>query len=311
MTFNASPFYLVNAGIRTALGTVVPPGGLVQAYVRSTGVQSGDNADVTSRLVTSLASAMTLCRSGMNDVIVVLPGHTESVSIANYFSSMVAGTRIIGLGTGNERPTFNWTAATSSWLLNVANVVIENCILNMAATASTTVAAPMTISAAGCYLVDCQIYAAASATQLSTIAITTASGATDCGMIRCRMTCGTSDGTGITTLVRLVAADRWRMYDCVLRGTTSSTTVGVLQMLTTASLDVDIARCHFYHGKAASACAFTGMAASTGRVADCHMGYLDNATLTWTNTGGSLQAFNCMIVNTIAENAAVGTVVSA
>lgn len=118
-----------NWGIRTAFGVILPPGGRVAAYLRSTGAQDGDDVTIGNNLVTTLSSALARVRSGMGDTIVALPGHAENVTTT---PTWVAGTKLIGVPLGNVAPTFTWTGTSSQWAINVANVTVSGCTLNVA-----------------------------------------------------------------------------------------------------------------------------------------------------------------------------------
>lgn len=304
----------LSAGLQTQLGTLIPPGSRVCAYVRSTGRQSNDPIADAAPIYTTLNAGLQQSR-GYGDVVVVLPGHTESISTADAMSNLVAGTRIVGLGYGTLRPTLTWTATAATFLFDVANVSISNFIMCLAgsltSTTALTVTAPITISAAGCSFVGCQIHCAVDANQLATIGITTTATAADLSFIACTFHTGTSDGSSITTNIRLVGADRLKMYGCSVYGATSSTTVGAVQMLTTASLDVDIRDCIFTNRKASCVNSFTGMTGATGTLSRCYFGVLDDATLAGINTAGSLQLFDCRTTNVVAENGGITTPVSA
>src|SRR5690348_2323963 len=108
--FNDLPYYGVNAGISTSLGTLVPPGSKIVAYVRSTGVQSGDPQFIFDSLVTTLQAGLNECRSGMGDIVVVLPGHSETVTSTSFTG--VIGARVIGMGdiSRDDAPTFTWSS---------------------------------------------------------------------------------------------------------------------------------------------------------------------------------------------------------
>lgn len=301
------PTFGLDAGMLTPFGIWVPPGAKVAGYVRSTGRQSNDPIDENAPIFTTLNAALAQCRSGMGDIVVLLPGHIETIATANQMTNLVAGTQIIGCGYGSIRPTLNWTAAAASFLINVANVTISNCTLNMAATASTVVAAPITVSAAGFQLLGCRVQFCTATTALSTIGITTTTGGTDMVIAGCDMDSGTSDGSNVTTHIRLVGASRLKMYDCKISGATSSVSVGVVQFLTTASLDVDIRRCVISNAKALSACAVTGMAGATGSLTSCQLNYLDTSSTTFSNTKGSLTAHGCTVTNTAGTVAVAAT----
>ena len=300
------PNYRVGAGISTEIGTFIKNGEVV-AYVHHSGRSLNQDENINTRIYTTINAALAVCRGSRGDVVIVLPGHAEDVDTADDWSNLVAGTRVIGLGHGNLRPTFTWSTATSTVLLNVANVSIVNCILEMSGDTDVgtalTVAAPMTVSAAGCSLVGCRINTGVDADRLSTIAITTTAAADDFSIVDCWIEGGVLAES--TTLIRLVGADRFFMSGCYVFGTTSSTTVGVLQMLTTASLNVLIEDSAFVNNKASSAHAATGMTAATGVVRNCQFGVLDNATIQGFDTEGDLQFFNCRVSNLAGEEGAV------
>src|SRR5690349_13927214 len=90
-------------------------GGLI-FYVDSGGARDGYQDGVSSNLFTSLAGALGACRANRGDTIVVMPQHAENVTTTPTF---VAGVTIVGMGNGDERGTFSWTAASSQWSIGV------------------------------------------------------------------------------------------------------------------------------------------------------------------------------------------------
>lgn len=291
-------------------GFTPDPSSQIAAFVRSSGPDEGDGRFIRSRMVTTLNAGLSKCRSGKGDVVVVMSDHAENISSADQMSNLVAGTRIVGLGRGNLRPTFTWTAATATFLIDVANVTIENCIFEMAGngTDNVTVAAPMTISAAGFTMEHCRARVSIDANKKSTIAFTTTAAADDMSVRSCTVT-GATAGE-VTTCFRLVGADRFRMEECYVDAATSSTTVGVLQFLTTASTQVYVWNCCFANRKAASVHAATGMAGATGCFVDCNFLILDNATAAGLETEGNLSFFQCQVANAVGEQGITKTPVS-
>lgn len=154
-------------GLRTPFGISLPPGGRVAAYLRSTGSQSGDDITIGNNLVTTLASACARVRSGMGDTIIVLPGHTETVT-ATHLSSLVADTRIIGVGTGTNMPVFNFSATDSQWAVSVANTYFENLKFNMSANG---VVKGFNITGSDCWINGCTFIVASGATAKATIVL--------------------------------------------------------------------------------------------------------------------------------------------
>lgn len=301
----------IGAGLSTELGTWIPAGEVV-SYVHHGGVADGMHQDVAARIDLTLNTALAKCRASQNDIVVVLPGHAENVDAADDWSNLVAGTTIVGFGTGNLRPTFTWSTATSTVLFNVANVTISNCIFEMAGPAGTTaitVADGIIVSAAGCTISGCKFHTEIDADQGAVFALRTTAAGDDLTVNACQFY-GSGDGTLPTTQIRLVGADRFRMFNTTLSGYTSSTTVGLLQMLTTASTDVHIENCTFAHYLASSVHAATGMAAATGNVVRCNFGILDAGTLPGFETEGNLQFFGCRTSNLAGEEGGVKTPLS-
>ncbi len=126
------PAVISGAGIVTPYGIVLPPGGRVAGYVRSTGVQSLDDAQIRSRLFLTLDAALQECRSGLNDFVIVLPGHAENIS-TTFLANLKAGTKIIGVGTGSAMPTFTFSATGSTMAVAVADCQISGCKFTPAA----------------------------------------------------------------------------------------------------------------------------------------------------------------------------------
>lgn len=94
-------------------------------YVSS--VIAGTDGASPSTACATLALALAKCTANQGDKVVILPGHVESIAAATAITP--AGVRIIGLGTGNKRPTFTFTTAnTAGFTVAVDNISIENCI---------------------------------------------------------------------------------------------------------------------------------------------------------------------------------------
>ncbi len=79
--------------------------------------------------LSTLAKAITLVSATKDDVIYVMAGHAENISTAAFIACSTAGFSIVGLGNGRLRPTFTWTAlTTSTWTVSAANVSINNLV---------------------------------------------------------------------------------------------------------------------------------------------------------------------------------------
>lgn len=307
-------------GVQEVVGMVISPNGGQVFYV-GTAAQVAALGEIgeciASRVSTTVDKALNQCVSGRGDFVYVLPGYTETVSSADQWSSLGTKTAVsvIGLGTGMNRPTFTYSAATATILMDTANFSIRNCIFYMAgATGSTTaltVAAPITVSAAGCAITDCYIHFGVDADQIVTIGITTTAAADQFEFKR--NYCYGATAAECTSFLYLVGADFCQVHDNTIIGGTSSTTVGVVRFITTASVGIDFRRNAFTNLKAASIHAVTQMAGVLGQVQDCGFGILDNATLAgWVpaGAGDGPQFWRCYTANLAGENGALMTPVS-
>lgn len=122
-------------------------------WVSSTTGGDGNNGTFDKPFAT-VDYAIGRCQASRGDIILVKAGHTETISAAGGVSQDVAGTAIIGLGVGSLRPTFNFTATTSTFLMSAANCSIKNCLFTGGIDA---VVSPIVVSAADCTIESCEI----------------------------------------------------------------------------------------------------------------------------------------------------------
>jgi hypothetical protein len=88
-----------------------------------------DSAGAGSSPVTPFATldyAIGKCTHDKGDVIYVMPGHSENLAAAGAVTMDVRGVRVIGLGVGDNRPHFHFTATDSTFLVTAAGCTIEN-----------------------------------------------------------------------------------------------------------------------------------------------------------------------------------------
>lgn len=79
-----------------------------------------------SRVYSSMFDSTMLAntRAGRGDAILVMPGHSESISTDQAYN--VKGLKVIGLGEGNERPIVRYTATAASISLDTSGIQLEN-----------------------------------------------------------------------------------------------------------------------------------------------------------------------------------------
>jgi hypothetical protein len=239
-------------------------------------------------------------------VILCMPGHTENVAVASAASLAAASSNfaVVGLGRGSDRATFTWTTATSSWLFNTANMGIANCRLFLAgpsATGALTVAAPITVSADGCFINDCEIHWGWDVDSIVGIGITTTAAATRFQFNRNNCYAETT-AVPTTTFLRLTGTDLLEIDGTRIIGPGSTTAIGPVQQLTTAMLKAKITNSLFQSTTAVSTIAFTALAGSTGQVDKCSFAVL--AAGNGITTGSGLQVTNSQTAVAAAAGAA-------
>ncbi len=87
---------------------------------------SNGNPGTFNKPFSTLAYAMTKCVANRGDIILVKPGHAETISSAATFTMAVAGVAVVGLGVGSNRPTLTFTAAAANIPITAANMSISN-----------------------------------------------------------------------------------------------------------------------------------------------------------------------------------------
>lgn len=113
--------------------TVTNPGRvfwLSNATTLSPGDRGGSdgNKGLFASPFSTLNYAITQCVANRGDIIVVKPGHSETIATSTAMSLAIAGVAIIGLGSGSNRPKFTLSTANSA-AINVSadNISFTNC----------------------------------------------------------------------------------------------------------------------------------------------------------------------------------------
>jgi hypothetical protein len=188
-------------------------------------------------------------------------------------------------------------------------VRLSNLILNMdPGTGTTTVAAPMTISGAGCVISNCKIRMGTDANSKVTIGITTTAAADDLVITGCEIYGATA--AECTTMLQFVGADRLQFLGNSVVGATSNASVGVIRFLTTASTNIQFFGDYLRNNKAgggAGDMAVTSMAGNSGIVDDTMMVVLGNdagnLTGAWGTPASVVFGPGVTVANAVAERA--------
>lgn len=87
---------------------------------------SNGNKGTFDRPFATIDYAVGRCTANRGDIIMVKPGHSETISAAGSLTLDVAGVAVIGLGTGTDRPDLNYTATAGTVEIDAANVTLYN-----------------------------------------------------------------------------------------------------------------------------------------------------------------------------------------
>jgi hypothetical protein len=132
-----------------------------------------NNNGVYNHPFASLAKAITKTLANRGDIIILKPGHAETLTTAGAVTLSTAGVEVIGLGVGSERAAFTLQGiTTASILVSAAGVTIRNIIVigNLASLVN-----PINVTASDCTL-DIEYRDTSSAlTAVSAIVATTVS----------------------------------------------------------------------------------------------------------------------------------------
>ena len=101
----------------------------------------------------TMNGAFTRAAASQGDVIFLMPGHAENCSSATTQVMSKAGITVIGIGEGDLKPTFTFTATAGSFEMDSANCVVENVKF---LTSITAVVVGVNVDADGCILRGCQ-----------------------------------------------------------------------------------------------------------------------------------------------------------
>jgi len=311
-------------GIDVGGANVLPCGGKT-FFVRGNGTTATYYDDVWNKLTVkdmsgglypSVAAALGQCTAGRGDRIIVLPGHTENLATAAAWT-FVDNVEIICLGRGATRPTFTFTAAAATLVVNKKGVRISNARFLCAGpgAGALTVAAPFTISGEGCLLDSNYFEIGIDATHLCTdfCNVSAANVVFYDNSIR-----SLAQTAAVVSCVTLTGADYFRFIGNRCKSALSVATKGFIANSTTASADIEIVGNTFWQWKSDSSACISLAAASvtTGRIVGNRMRVMNNASINGITTGGSgvdVAEFSNEIVNDANETGVLnqGTVSAA
>lgn len=263
-------------------------------FVCSTYGSNGNDGTLEAPYAT-IDYAIGTCTASRGDTIIVMPGHTETVTAAGGIALDVAGVNIIGIGEGSIRPTVNFTTAVgASMTISAANCLVRNILFTGGIDALTN---PISVSAADVTLDGCEWR---DVTGQATDVILTTAAANRLKIINHRHDGATAAGGA--SAIAIVGGDRILIQNCRFDGNFS---VGVIDIRTTATTDLEVTNVWARTRNAADIFLVDTITASTGIIGpNIHLQLTDNAAnITEACTGATfvyIQPIN--IVNLAGES---------
>jgi len=274
-------------------------------WVSSTGGANGNNGTF-DRPFGTIDYAIGRCTASRGDIIVVKPGHVETVIAAGGLALDVAGIAIIGLGAGSLRPTINFTTAAGADMnVDAANISIFNFLFTGGIDALT---GPIDINAADFSMVNCETR---DVTGQATDFIVTDDNC-DRFYISDWKHLGAS-AAGADTAITVVGGDDWVIEDFEIYGNFA---VAAIENVTTAANRIRIgggARPSYIWTENAADVAVTLVAATTGHVGPNINAMLqDNAAnITEAFVGAAAQFFQPINIVNLAGESSMQTNITA
>ncbi len=172
------------------------------------------------------------------DVIIVMPGHAETIASAGAITMDLAGVSVIGLGEGADRPTFTFSETDSTIIMSAASLRLENVVLVSSIDA---VVSAIVISGADCVIKDVEVQDGSASIGFEATILTTAGAA--------RLTIdglkyrGFIAGNAATRVIALVGVVTAEIKNCNFWGEVST---GMINFETTLCTGITVDNCYFY-----------------------------------------------------------------
>jgi len=173
---------------------------------------SGTTALTWATAVNDLEEAMALCTGDAGDIILIAPNHAETIGGAKAIDLDIAGITVIGIGTGESRPTFTFDTNTDSIAIGNDDITIRNCRFIAAVTA---VANAIIVEAGmdNFVIEDCVFEAAVAGTDEFIDTILISGTASDQGIIRNNLfDSGAVSNAGPKASINFVDCDYLQIY---------------------------------------------------------------------------------------------------
>lgn len=267
------------------------------------GAGSNGNPGTFDKPFSTIDYAVGRCTSNNGDIIAVKPGHTETVTAAAGLDLDVAGICLLGFGSGSNRPTVNFTTATTADMdVDAANISVYNFLFTGGVDA---LVGPIDVNSNDFALVNCEWR---DVTGQATDVILADANA-DRLLIDGHFHNGAA-AAGANSAIALTGMDNPVIKNFKLVGNFA---VGAIDIRTTAAVDVDIHDGYVWNKNAADIAVVDTITASTGKIGPNLFAMLtDNTTnITEAFTGATFHYFDPIYICNLAGEKAMLTNITA
>lgn len=265
-------------------------------WVDSTSGSNG-NKGTYDRPFSTIDYAVGLCTANKGDIIVVKPGHTETVSAAGGLALDVAGIAVVGLGAGSSRPTVNFTTAVGADMnVDAANISVINMLFTGGIDDLT---GPIDVNAADFALINCEWRDVTGQVQRCIVADANATRLLIDGHLH-----NGAAAAGTVSAIDMIGVTNPVIRNSKIVGNFSGSAI---EFRTTASVDVDISNCYIWTKNSADLCIKDTVTGTTGKVGPNLLLMLtDNAAnITEAITGATFHQFGDILVCNLAGEQAM------
>lgn len=257
-------------------------------YVHHSGAGTSGPGWAPENAYTTIDSAISACTANNNDLVVVLPGHAETITAASGIDLDVAGVTVVGLGQGTNRPTVTFgTATTASIDFSAANCTLKNirCVNNI-----DSLAAFVEGGAGNATIEDCDFIGSSAKEFLCGVNIPTTYD--DWAIRRCRFVqptdpAGSNGGAG-TGAIFLIDSENVRVEGCEFVGCFET---ALVHNKTTAAANLVVKDCYGYQPTGtADSLPFVLVSTATGAVIRSYFTNVNETQVTEATLSGTFGA---------------------
>ena len=185
---------------------------------------------------TTIDAAVNVCVTDRGDVIVVGPGHTETITAATSLAMDKAGVQVIGLGVGNNRPQLTFDNTAGRIPFTADNTKMSNIIF-MCSLAS--IVSAVTVTGANVEISDCEWNL--DATGLEFLQMLDLDTADYVKILRCKFVA--ENIAGCNTGIRIDASPGAEIKGCTFRGDYTTAVISGNAGSAATSDDIEISGC--------------------------------------------------------------------